>query len=132
MSEEYKLPKNTPKPITPALVFGQLLQSRDIIHLVHLNSRIYSEHIILGDYYTKLLSLTDTLIETYQGTLKNGGRVNIIIPASEYCDPTQHFTSLKQYIQSHRNNVFSESNLQSIVDDIVTLIDKTSYLLSQS
>lgn len=128
-----KIPKNTPKQVTPSLYFGQLFQSRDIMHLVHLNSRSYAEHKALNEYYDSLLGLLDDLIESYQGTLTNGGRVNIVIPGSEYVNPEQHLTSLEQYLESHRFTVFgNKSSLQNIVDEIIALIQKTRYLLTLS
>ena len=128
-----RLPKNAPKQVTPALYFGQLFQSRDVMHLVHLNSRSYAEHMALNNYYDTLLYLIDNLIESYQGTLTNGGRVNIIIPSSEYITPDQHLTSLEQYLEAHRVTVFgNKTSLQNIVDEIVALIQKTKYLLSLS
>lgn len=125
-----KLPKNAPKEVTPALFFGQLFQSRDIAHLCHLNTRSFAEHKALNEYYDGLLDLIDSLLESYQGSLSNGGRVNIVIPSSEYCNIQMHLTSVKQYISTHRYTVFKESQLQNIVDEILALIDKTNYLLT--
>jgi len=127
-----KVQKNLPKEVTPSLFFGQLMQSQDVAKLCHLNTKSYAEHMALGGYYDKLNDLTDDLIETYQGSLPNSGRVNIVVPSSEYCNFQMHLTSLRQYISSHRYTVFKESHLQNIVDEIVALIDKTNYLLTLS
>ncbi len=122
--------KNTSKPVTPALYFGQILQSVNIMTLVHLNSLQDSEHVYSGEYSKALYELADELIESYQGTLSNRSRVNIIIPGSSYCHPNQHLTSFSQYLKSHRNIFGEDSSLQIIIDRILNLINKTNYQLS--
>ena len=117
--------------VKPELVIGQLFHSRDVIHIVHLQTTSYAEHKALNNYYDTLLDLVDGLLESYMGTL--GKRVNFKIPSSEYVNPKQHLTQLKQYVMKHRN-VFGEENthLQNIIDEIIALITKTLYLLTLS
>jgi len=117
--------------VKPELVLGQLFHSRDTMHLVHLQTTSYAEHKALNNYYDTLLDLTDSLIESYMGTV--GKRVNFKIPASEYVNPKQHLTQLKQYLMKHRT-VFGAENthIQNILDEIVALITKTLYLLTLS
>jgi hypothetical protein len=111
------------------LVIGQLFQSRDIIHIAHLQTLNYAEHKALNEYYDGILDLTDSLLETYFGTI--GKRVNFRIPASEYMNPQQHLTQLMEYVKKHRS-VFGSDNthLQNIIDEILALIAKTLYLLT--
>jgi hypothetical protein len=115
--------------VKPELVIGQLFQSRDIIHIAHLQTTSYAEHKALQKYYDSLLDLTDTLLESYFGTI--GKRINLKIPASEYVNPQQHLKQLMEYVKKHRN-VFGTENthLQNIVDELLALISKTLYLLT--
>ena len=117
--------------VRPELVIGQLFQSRDTIHIAHLQTVSYAEHKALNEYYDSLLNLTDGLLETYFGTI--GKRINIKIPASEYVNPQQHLKQLMDYVKKHRG-VFGIENthLQNIVDEILALIAKTLYLLTLS
>ena len=39
---------------------------RSQIHLFHLQTTSYAEHKALEEFYTQLLELFDTLVETYQ------------------------------------------------------------------
>lgn len=115
--------------VKPELVIGQLFQSRDMMHITHLQTLNYAEHKALNEYYDTLLDLTDSLLETYFGTI--GKRLNFKIPQSEYMNSTQHLTQLKEYVAKHRG-VFGMENthLQNIIDEIMALITKTLYLLT--
>lgn len=117
--------------VKPELVIGQLFQSRDTIHIAHLQTLSYAEHKALNEYYDGILDLTDSLLETYFGTI--GKRVNFKIPGSEYVNPQQHLKQLMDYIKKHRT-VFGMENthLQNIIDEIIALIAKTLYLLTLS
>lgn len=115
--------------IKPEICFGQLFQSRDIIHLAHLQTTSYAEHKALQNYYEEILELNDNLLESYMGTI--GRRVNFKIPASEYVNPEAHLKYLQDYVMKHRG-IFGSDNthIQNILDEIVALITKTLYLLT--
>jgi hypothetical protein len=115
--------------VKPEVFFGVLFHSRDCMHLTHLQTTSYAEHKALEGYYTELLDLTDSLIETYFGCI--GKRLSIKIPQSEYINSQAHLKQIYSYIESNRS-IFEESQLQNIVDEICTLIEKTQYLLTFS
>jgi hypothetical protein len=115
--------------VKPELLFGQLFQSRDMMHITHLQTLNYAEHKALNAYYDGILDLTDNLIETYFGTV--GKRINFKIPASEYMNPTQHLAQLKDYLMKQRGVLGSENtHIQNILDEIIALITQTLYLLT--
>jgi hypothetical protein len=116
--------------VKPEVIFGQLFQSRDTMHIVHLQTLNYSEHKALDSYYSGLLGLTDDLIEAYFGTL-GGKRINFKIPASEYVNANQHLTQMFDYLKKHRG-VFGSDNthIQNILDEILALISNTIYQLT--
>jgi hypothetical protein len=99
------------------------------MHLTHLQTLSYAEHKALNEYYDGILGLTDELIETYFGSV--GKRVSIKIPQSEFINSQAHLKQLYSYIESNRN-IFEESHLQNIIDEICALINKTQYLLTLS
>jgi len=115
--------------VKPELVIGQLFQSRDMMHITHLQTLNFAEHKALNSYYNSILDLTDTLVETYFGTI--GKRLNFKIPQSEYMNSTQHLNQLKEYVVKHRG-VFGMENthIQNIIDEIIGLITQTLYLLT--
>lgn len=107
---------------------GKLLHSRNVTHLIHLNTTSYAKHKALDTYYNELLELFDDLAETSFGSI---GRQDIIVPEARLEDIDSHLQSLKIYIEGTRN-IFIGSHLQNIIDEIVSLIDHTIYLLTLS
>jgi hypothetical protein len=115
----------------PEVYLGQFFNSRDIIHLAHLQTTSYAEHKALNRYYDKLLPLLDDMLETYFGCL--GKRLNIKIPSAEYINAETHLKQFKDYIKKHRNVLGSDrTDVQNILDEIIALINKTLYLLTLS
>lgn len=121
--------KETFTTIKPETCLGLLFQSRDIVHLTHLQTTSYAEHKALNGLYDGLLDLIDELTETYFGTV--GKRLNIKIPASEYMNGKTHCIFMRDYLMKHRG-IFGESNthIQNIIDEIIALYSKTLYLLT--
>ena len=115
--------------VTPGIFFGQLFNSRDTIHLAHLQTTSFAEHKALNEYYDTLLSLTDELIEVYFGMTK---RWEIKIPSANYISPQAHLKTIRMYVESNRGILGTASHIQNIVDEIMALIDKTQYLLTLS
>jgi hypothetical protein len=111
--------------MTPGKFIGTLFQSRDAMHISHLQTTSYAEHKALNGYYDGILDLTDTFVEAYFGRFK---RVEIIIPESKVLDAISHLKELQSIVDTERNNYPSE--IQNIMDEMLSLIDKTLYLLT--
>lgn len=107
---------------------NKLFHSRNVAHIVHLETTNYAQHKSLNKYYNSLLDLIDELSEVSFGAM---GRQKIVIPEAKSEDINKHLNNLKSYIESNRY-IFKESNIQNIIDEIVTLINKTTYLLTLS
>ena len=107
-----------------------LLHSVTGAHILHLQSRSYSEHQALGAYYSEVGDLVDAFIEAYQG------KYSIIdnYPA-EYVSPAAGAIAYLQYLEAEvetlrRANGFpQDSELQNEVDNIANLINSTLYKL---
>lgn len=111
--------------MTPGKFIGTLFQSRDAMHIAHLQTTSFAEHKALNAYYDGILELTDTFTETYFGRNK---RVEIIIPESKNMDSVSHLKEMQSIVDGERNNYSSE--LQNIMDEMLALINKTLYLLT--
>jgi hypothetical protein len=111
--------------MTPGKLIGTLFQSRDSMHIAHLQTTSFAEHKALNEYYDGILDLTDTFTEAYFGRNK---RVEIIIPESKVLDATTHLRELRSILDTERTNYNSE--LQNIIDEMLGLIDKILYLLT--
>jgi len=117
--------------VKPEVVIGQLFQSRDMMHIAHLQTTSYAEHKALNSYYDGLLDLVDGLVESYFGCI--GKRLSIKIPASDYVNPGVHLKQLKEYMIRHRNAFgMDRTHIQNIIDEIIALITQTEYLLTLS
>jgi len=111
----------------PGKFIGTLFQSRDMMHIAHLQTTSFAEHKALNEYYEGILDLTDTFTEAYFGRNK---RVEIVIPESKNMDAVSHLKELQSIIDAERNNYTSE--IQNIMDEMLGLIDKILYLLTLS
>ena len=111
--------------MTPNKFIGLLFQSRDIMHLTHLQTTSFAEHKALNAYYDGILDLTDSFTETYFGRFK---RIDIVIPESKMLSAVEHLKEMQQLIDGERENYSSE--LQNIMDEMLGLINTTLYLLT--
>lgn len=111
--------------MTPGKFIGTLFQSRDAMHIAHLQTTSFAEHKALNHYYDEILDLTDKFTEAYFGRFK---RVEIVIPESKVMDSATHLKELQSIVDTERVNYPSE--LQNIMDEMLSLIDKTLYLLT--
>ena len=48
-------------------IIQQLFAARDIAHRLHLRTRSFAAHLALGDLYTSLVDLADSIAEVHQG-----------------------------------------------------------------
>lgn len=109
----------------PNELIGLLFHSRDAMHLAHLNTTSYAEHKALGAYYDGILDLTDKFTEVYFGRYK---RLQITIPESKVVGAVEHLKELQQIVDAERGQYSSE--LQNILDEMLSLINQTLYLLT--
>lgn len=111
--------------MTPGKFIGMLFQSRDIMHLAHLQTTSFAEHKALNGYYDGILELTDNFSEVYFGRFK---RVEIVVPEAKIMSAVEHLKEMQSLVEGERNNYTSE--LQNIMDEMLSLINKTLYLLT--
>jgi hypothetical protein len=104
-----------------------LLHSVTNAHILHLQSRSYSEHKALEGYYTEIGDLVDDYVEAYQG------KYGIIEGYGlEYAEPTpalEYLIGLSDYIQQARQQLPQDTELQNITDEMAALVDSTIYKL---
>jgi len=113
--------------MAPGKFIGMLFQSRDAMHIAHLQTTSFAEHKALNHYYDGILDLTDKFSEVYFGRNK---RTEIIIPESKNMEAISHLKDMQKMIDGERENYSSE--LQNIMDEMLGLINQTLYLLTLS
>lgn len=111
-----------------------LLHSVTNAHILHLQSKSYSEHKALEAYYTSIGDLVDDFTEAYQG--KYGlvtGYKNVdglfITENALTTSSLDYMAYLMQFVLSTRKELKQDSELQNIIDEIAQLIDSTTYKL---
>lgn len=116
--------------MTKESLIGELFFLRDIAHLRHLCTSSYAEHVALQEFYESIVGLADDYVEIIQR--KN--TVDINVPTS-YTSMVEGDGRLLIYFEAFKNQVktvehtFTRSE-NNIMDDIVSLIDKTTYKLN--
>ena len=107
--------------------FGTLQESITIVWKMHLKTRKYSTHIALNEFYEKALDIVDDIIEQYQGIY---GIVEEPFANTIFGDgmaENEYLSELKDFIFSHKSILGEHSEINSVVDDFLGLIDSTLY-----
>ena len=107
-----------------------LRNSSPQVHIFHNQTRIYSEHTALGMYYDDVLDLIDRITETYTALY---GEITGYksAPYRDYTskeDTVTYFKTLYAYVQKSRN-IFEESFIQNIIDELSELLTQTMFRL---
>jgi len=129
MKQTFNVVEMKEAQMTVGEYFLTLFHGATNTHLLHLQSKSYSQHQALGIYYDEVVDLIDSLVEAYQG--KNQ---TIVIYPNVYQMPAgDALTELKNisaYVVKNRAIVGADSELQNITDEIQALIDSTIYKLT--
>ncbi len=107
-----------------------LLHSRNQIHVFHLQTKSYAEHIALNGYYDGVVTLFDGIVESYQGKygiIKNFKTFKV----EQYRNNKKtisYFERLLDIIDQNRDSV-EDSYIQNQIDTVQELINSTIYKL---
>ena len=115
--------------MNPAAVFVmRLMHARTDGHIMHLQTRSFSEHMALGAFYEGLGDLIDSFVEAYQGLygLIQEYPSGYIAPDDK---PAAYMENFRDTVAALRKQLPDDSELQNIIDEIVALIDSTAYKL---
>ena len=107
---------------------GTLFLARDVAHSVHLNTRSFAKHSALNSFYDGIVDLADKFAEAYQGrhgligpiALMSAKRTNNVLDFLE--DQLKDLEGMRYEVCDK-----SDSPLQNIIDEIVTLYLSTIY-----
>lgn len=106
-----------------------MFEARNKAHFAHLKTRSFALHKALNEFYDGIIPLADSFAETWQGytdIIENYPTVKLSN------EPEKFLVELESFIASERNDMTSRSDLQNIIDEIVSLIQSTKYKLKLS
>ena len=108
---------------------GTMLHSATITHFMHLKTKSYAEHMALGAYYEGVVDLVDSIAEVIQGCY---GEIIEDYPSAfgnTSAQPLDYMQTLAEFVDSMRDKMPQESNVQNEIDTLKSLIDSTIYKL---
>jgi len=105
----------------------KMFEARQVAHVVHLQTKSYSQHKALNHFYDDILELADTFVETYQGQygiLSGYGDVSVSsnIDIEEYLQD-----SAKIFMLGRDSMNDKDTHLKNIMDEVVALTYQTIY-----
>jgi hypothetical protein len=117
----------------PQVTIGEfllkLLHAATNGHILHLQTKSYSEHKALQGYYEKLPDAVDSIIEQWQGAYQ----MIIEYPATyeaPKADALQEVTYIRDFIVANRAVVGDYTSLQNEVDALLSIVEATMYKLT--
>ena len=105
-----------------------LLHSATNAHILHWQTKSFSEHMALGEFYEAMPGLIDDLVEATQGAT---GEI-IQFPVDYYPpakDGLTELQDLRDYFVENRHVMPSDSEIQNLLDSVGDQIDSSLYKL---
>lgn len=114
----------------------QLLQIHNQIRILHWQTSSYSEHKALGKLYENLDELIDTFVEVRSGqygTSKAKNNFTISMENIEKCNPKKCIEEGIDVLKKIYKSISEEdTELKNILDEMISAMRKTRYLLELS
>lgn len=105
-----------------------LLHAATNTHILHWQTKSFSEHMALGTFYEELPDLIDSVVESIQGLT---GEI-MEFPEMYYhpaASGLQELEDLLEFVKEGRQVLPQDSEVQNEVDNIANLINSTLYKL---
>ena len=115
--------------VTIGEFFLKLLHAATNGHILHLQTKSYSEHKALQKYYEELPDLVDSIIEEWQGAYQKIVEYPATYEASN-SDALQEVMAVRDFLAKNRAVVGDYSSIQNSVDNLMSLLDSTVYKLT--
>lgn len=112
-------------------LFGTLQQSVVAEWRKHLKTSKYSKHMALDEFYKEMPEKVDTLIEDYMGHTGEKVEDYTNVLKAEDLDALQYLKELHEVCVSGREFLDGVPELESDLDDILSLIDSTMYKVKE-
>jgi len=119
--------------VLPSVTIGEfflkLLHAATNGHILHLQTKSYSEHKALQKYYESLPDLVDSIIEEWQGAYQEIVEYPTTYQAPN-SDALTEVMAVRDFLVKNRAVVGDYSSIQNSVDNLMSLLDSTIYRLT--
>jgi hypothetical protein len=112
-----------------ATFIGTLMQSRNQVHIYHLQTDSFAAHLALQGYYEGIIPLIDALVESYQGRYGILHGYKMASTIKEDNNFLMYFDGLCKFVETIRTQLPQDSYIQNQIDEVVALIESTKYKL---
>jgi hypothetical protein len=113
-----------------AELFLQCRQAATAMHIFHLATSSYAAHMASNTFYDGIIPLVDKFAEAFIGRYgKFESMPNVKIPQNN--DGLAIVANLLQWIDTNRQNITDDSEIQNIIDEISDLCTSTIYKLRE-
>ena len=107
---------------------------RTLAHVLHLQTNSYAAHQALGDFYDSVVDLVDSYAENIQGIygiIPSYPTLPAYSSSKTYRDGLIPIIEFRDWVRANRKNCGApdETELQNIIDEIISLANKTVYKL---
>ena len=112
---------------------------QNLIKIFHWQTKNYAQHVASDQLYTTLLTLIDQWVEVYQGkysilTFKDDNKFNVPLRNMDLDDFKLHLNQFKEFLMNQipkylEDNEMQNTDLLNIRDEMLTITNKTLYLL---
>jgi DNA-binding ferritin-like protein len=110
---------------------GTLLHSATVTHIMHFQATgagSFAAHMALNTYYEEIPGLVDSLAESIQGAYELITGYPASFPNTRL-EPLAYMQNLAKYVETCREHLPKDSEIQNEVDSIANLINTTIYKL---
>ena len=107
---------------------GSLFELHTTVHIAHLQTTSFAQHMALNELYENIVGLRDRFIEGFQGrnlTIIKGYKITV---QAEGIDMLKYLVDLSNKYKEYQATL-KDSFLQQVLDDILDLINGTIYKL---
>lgn len=112
-----------------ATFIGTMMQSRNQVHIYHLQTDSFAAHLALQGYYEGIIPLIDALVESYQGRYGILRGYKMASTIKEDNNFLTYFDGLCKFVETIRTQLPQDSYIQNQIDEVVALIESTKYKL---
>lgn len=112
-----------------AKFLGTLMSSRNQAHIFHLQTPSFAAHKALEDYYDGIIDLIDSYAEMAQGRYGIIKGYQMSTQLFEDDSAVKYFMGLQKFVDTVRQTLPQDGELNNTVDEISGLISSTIYKL---